>query len=212
MQPYCPSLRASSEHIPIARALRARRTVGCLPLIFHRPFHFATGFARLDGFPAVMLLLAFGQPEFDLGKAPLREIDAERDEREPLLLRLAEELIDLLAVEEQFPSTERLVIHDVAVAVGTDVAVVEKDLAVLHAGVTILQVHTPLSQGFDLRTLEYDARLELLFNEIIVVGLAVGSDGFFVLLFSLLHHQAASPRESQSRQVQKSSGLRRPLA
>ena len=62
MQPYCPSLRASSEHIPIVRALRARRTVGCLPLIFHRPFHFAAGFARLDGFPAVMLFLAFGQP------------------------------------------------------------------------------------------------------------------------------------------------------
>jgi hypothetical protein len=138
MQPYCPSLRASSEHIPIVRALRARRTVGCLPLILHRPFHFAAGFARLDGFPAVMLLLAFGQPEFDLGMAPLGEIDAERDEREPLLLRLAEELIDLLAVEEQFPSTERLVIHDVAVAVGADVAVMEKDLTALHAGVTIL--------------------------------------------------------------------------
>jgi hypothetical protein len=30
------------------------------------------------------------------------------------------------------------VIHDVAVAVGTDVAVVEKDLVALHAGVTIL--------------------------------------------------------------------------
>ena len=138
MQPYCPLLRASSEHIPIVRALRARRTVGGLLPIFHRPFHFAAGFARLDGFPAVMLLLAFGQPEFDLGKATLGEIDAERDEREPLLLRLAEELIDLLAVEEQFPSTERLVIHDVAVAVGIDVAVVKKDLTALHAGVTIL--------------------------------------------------------------------------
>jgi len=85
-----------------------------------------------------MLLLAFGQPEFDFGKAPLGEIDAERDEREPLPLCLAEELVDLLAVKEQFPSTEGLVIHDVAVAVGTDVAVVEEDLATLHAGVTIL--------------------------------------------------------------------------
>jgi hypothetical protein len=55
MQPYCPLLRASSEHIPIVRALRARRTVGCLPLIFHRPFRFASGFADLDGFPPVML-------------------------------------------------------------------------------------------------------------------------------------------------------------
>jgi len=148
-----------------------------------------------------MLLLAFGQPEFDFGMAPLGEIDAERDEREPLLLRLAEEPIDLLAVEEQFPSTEGFVIHDVTVAVGTDVAVVEKDLAALHAGVTILKVYAPVTKGFDLRTLEHDARLELLFNEIVVVGLAVGSDSFFVLFFSLLHHQAASLRESQSCQV-----------
>ncbi len=190
MQPYCPSLRASRAHIPIVRALRARRTAGCLPLFFHRPFHFAAGFARFDGFPAVMLLLAFGQPEFDLSYAPLGEIDAERDEREPLLFRLAEELIDLLAVEEQFSRTERLVIHDVAVAVGTDVAVVEKDLVALHAGVTILQVYAPLSQGFDLRTLEHNARLELLINEIVMVGLAIRDHRFCeaVLLFP---HQAS---------------------
>ena len=85
-----------------------------------------------------MLLLAFCQPEFDLGKASLGEIDTERNERESLLLRLAEEFIDLLTVKEQFPSTERFVIHDVAVAIGTDVAVMEKRLAALHAGVTIL--------------------------------------------------------------------------
>ena len=85
-----------------------------------------------------MLLLAFGQTEFDLGKAALGEIDAERDEREPLLLCLAEELIDLLAVEKQFPSAERFVVHDVAVAIGTDVAVVEKGLTSFYAGVTIL--------------------------------------------------------------------------
>ena len=85
-----------------------------------------------------MLLLAFSQPEFDLGKAPVGKIDAERDKGEPLLLRLGEKLIDLFAVEEQLPGTERFVIHDVAVAIGTDVAVVEKNFATLHAGVTIL--------------------------------------------------------------------------
>ena len=85
-----------------------------------------------------MLLLAFGQPEFDLGKASLGEIDTERNERESLLLRLAEEFIDLLTVEEQFPSTERFVIHDVAMAVGTDMAIVEKGFAALYAGITVL--------------------------------------------------------------------------
>ena len=75
-----------------------------------------------------MLLLTFGQSKFHLGKTPLREIDAERDQCEPLLLRLPEQLIDLLAVEKQFPRSEGVVIHDVTVAVGTDVAMVEEDL------------------------------------------------------------------------------------
>ena len=85
-----------------------------------------------------MLLLALGQPKLNLGKTPFREIDAERDKREPLLLGLAQELIDLLAVEQEFTSTERFVIHDVAVAVGADVAMVKKRLAAFHAGITIL--------------------------------------------------------------------------
>ena len=85
-----------------------------------------------------MLLLAFGQPEFDLGKASPGEIDTERNECESLLLRLAEELIDFFSVEEQFPSAKRFVIHEVAMAVGTDMAMVEKGFAALYAGITIL--------------------------------------------------------------------------
>ena len=64
--------------------------------------------------------------------------DTERNERESLLLRLAEEFIDFLSMEEQFPSTERFVIHEVAMAIGTDMAMVEKDFAALYAGITIL--------------------------------------------------------------------------
>ena len=191
MQPHCPLLRASSEHIPIVRALRARRTVGCLLPFFHGPLHFAAGFARLNGLPAIVHLFPFGQPEFDLRKASFGEIDTEGDERQSLLLRLAEKLIDLLAVEEQLPGAEGFVIHDVAVAVGTDVAMVEKDLPFSHAGVTVLQIHTPISQGLDLRTLEHDTRLELLFYEIVVVGLAISDDGFFETVFLFPHQVSA---------------------
>lgn len=178
---------------------------GCSLSLFHRPFDFAAGFAALDGLPSVMLLLAFGQPELDLCKASLGEINAERDEREPLLLRLAKEFIDLLTVEEQFPRTEWLVIHDVAVAVGTDVAVVKKGLAVLYAGITILEVHPPISQGFDLRTLKHDARLKFLFNEIVVVGLAIRGHRFLetVLLFP---HQASDFHVQRSIVVRTLSG------
>ncbi len=137
-----------------------------------------------------MLLLALGQPDFDLGKAPFGEIDAERDDRQPLLLGLNQELIDLLAMEQEFPSTERLMIRKVAVAIRTDVAMVEKDLSLSHAGITVLQVHAPISQGLDLRALEHDARLELLFNEIVVVGFAIRDHRFFEAIF-LFPHQAS---------------------
>ena len=160
------------------------------PRPFHRPFHFAAGFSLLDGFPTVMLLLALGQPEFDLGKAPLGEIDAERDKREPLLLSLAQELIDLLTVEKQFSSTERFVIHDIAVAVWTDVAVVKKCLATFHAGVTVLEVHAALSNGFDLSPLEHDSSLELFFDEIVVIGLAIRDD-HLCKAFLLFSHSAS---------------------
>lgn len=85
-----------------------------------------------------MLFLALGQSELNLGKTSLGEIDAERDKCKPLLLRLAQKFIDFLAVEEQFPRAKGLVVHDVAVTVRTDVAMVEKNLAALHAGVTVL--------------------------------------------------------------------------
>ncbi len=132
-----------------------------------------------------MLLLALGQPDFDLGKAPFGEIDAERDDRQPLLLGINQEFIDLLAMEQEFPSAERLMIRKVAVAIRTDVAMMEKDLSLFHTGITVLQVHAPISQGLDLRALEHDARLELLFNEIVVVGFAIRDHRFFetVLLF-----------------------------
>ena len=84
-----------------------------------------------------MLFFAFRQAEFDFGQATIGEIDAERDDRQPLLLRLDKEFIDLFAMEQEFPGTERFMIRKVAVAVRTDVAMVKKDLSFSYAGITI---------------------------------------------------------------------------
>ena len=40
------------------------------------PLNLATGLASFDGFAAVVELFAFGEPEFHLGMAALREVDA----------------------------------------------------------------------------------------------------------------------------------------
>jgi len=57
---------AARSGVPTPGGVRGRRGPDwrqdplASPLLFHRPFHFTTGFARLDGFPAVMLFLPFG--------------------------------------------------------------------------------------------------------------------------------------------------------
>jgi len=180
------------------------RTSPCSPSIFHRPFHFTAGFPILDGLTAIMLLLSFGQADFDLGEAPLGEINAERDERKSLLLRFAKELVDLLAVEEQLPGAERFVIRNVAVAVGTDMAMMEKNLVALHTGITVLQVHPPFAQRFNLRALKHDARLELLFNKIVMVRLPIRDHRLFktVLLFP---HEASDFHDSEATRSQLSA-------
>src|SRR5512146_3426425 len=94
--------------------------------IFDRPFDFPACFAGFDGLAAVVELLAFGESQLDLGMTALGEIDAEGDEGEALLLGLAEQLVDLFLMQQQLADPERVVVHDVAVAVGTDMAVVEK--------------------------------------------------------------------------------------
>src|SRR5262245_2102638 len=102
-------------------------------------------------------------------------------------------------MKEQFPWSKGVVIRDVAVAVGTDMAMVEESLGTFHTGVTILEVHAPLSDGLDLGPLKHDARLELLLNEVVVVGLAIRSDRFFEPVLVFPHSGVTLPLQERGR-------------
>jgi hypothetical protein len=160
----------------------------CSLPFFNRPFNFASGLAGPDGFSAVVLLLALGQPKFDFSLTALGEIDAERNECEALLLCLAEQLVDFFLMQEQLAHPDRVMIHDVAVTVRTDVAVMEKDLALFYARVTILQIHPTITKGLHLRAFEDDTGFKLLLNKIVVVGFPVGGHDL-ILLFRLFRHE-----------------------
>ena len=116
------------------------------------PLDFAAGLAGLDCFSAVVLFLSLRERDFDFCLPPLIEIDPERDQRQPLLLCLPDEFVDLLPMQEKLSGSKRLMVHDVAMRIGTDVTVMEVDLFVMNGGITVLQVHSPLTQGFDFRT------------------------------------------------------------
>ena len=83
-------------------------------------------------------------------------------------------------------------VHQVAVAVRADVAVIEKCLAVFHARIAFLEICPPVAQRLHLRAREHDPGLELLFDEVVVVRPAVRGDDFLRLIF-LFHRGAVRP-------------------
>lgn len=177
-----PLVRADTRtlaHAPAAEGTRQQS----LPL-FDCSFDFAAGLAGFDGVAAVVQFLALRQSQFDFGESALGEIDPEGNEGQAFLLGLAEQLVDFLPVQEQFPHPDRIMVHDIAVAVGTDVTVVEEDFPVFHARVTVLEIDLAFPQRLDLRALQLDTGLEALFDEIVMEGLPVGRHGPFCLSLS----------------------------
>jgi hypothetical protein len=78
-------------------------------------------------------------------------------------------------------------VHEIAVTIRTDVAVVKEDFPFFDAGVTVLQVHSPIAQRFHLGTLQDHPGLELFLDKVVVISLSIrGYD--FILIFCLFGH------------------------
>src|SRR6516162_8249382 len=146
-----------------------------LPAGLHRGPRFPVGLTPLDRFALVVLLLALREAHSDLHAAIL-EIEAKGHERHPLLDRLANELADLLAVQQQLAPADRLVVGVAAMAVGTDVDVVEKYLAVLDAREAVAKVDATFANRLDLGPQEGDAGFECVEHVVVVERLAVFGD------------------------------------
>jgi hypothetical protein len=154
-----------------------------LPSVFDRTFDFPAGFPGLDGFPTIVEFLPLGQAELDLGMTAWGKIDAQGNQGQALLLGLAEQFIDLLLVQQQLTHTNRIMVHDVAVTIGTDVAMVQKHLSALHGCVAILQIGPSVAQRFHFGPLQDDPGFEFFLDEILVIRFAVRNDDFLALFF-----------------------------
>ena len=83
------------------------------------------------------LTFAARQADLDLGFSLRTEVNAEGHDRESLLLRLAQELADFFAMEQQLARPQRIVVHDIAVAIRRDVAIVQNHFLMIHTGITV---------------------------------------------------------------------------
>ena len=97
-----------------------------------RPLHLALELALLDRLTLVADVLAARERDLHLRVAAL-EVEPRRDERQPLLLRLADQALDLAPVHEQLARALRLVVVARGRRVGRDVDVVQPHLTVLDA-------------------------------------------------------------------------------
>ena len=124
-----------------------------------------------------MELLAAGYSELELGAALAGEIEAERDDRQALRLRLAEQLIDLGAVEEQLPLPLGLVVVTVGLLERSDVGADQPGLVALDARVRIGEVDLAGADGLDLGAGQDEAGLECVLDAELVPGATIEGDG-----------------------------------
>ena len=131
------------------------------------------------------MLFALCQGQFHFGVAAFGKVDAERNEGEALELSFSDQFADLLAMQQELPLAKRIVIHQVAVRVGADVAMVQVYFTVIDRRKTILEVHTALAQGLHLSSTQENAGLELFFDKVVVVGLSITGHHFILVVFIL---------------------------
>src|SRR3954470_1236922 len=125
--------------------------------------------------PLVVGLLAAGERERGLDLAVL-EVQVERDERQPALLGLADELVDLGAVHEHLALAARGVVGPGALGVLGDVHVLQPHLAAVDGGEAVDQRRTTGTQALHLGAGEHQAHLVGVEDRVVVPRLLVLGD------------------------------------
>src|ERR1022692_161027 len=115
----------------------------------------------------VPVLLAFRQSQLHLHPT-IAEVQPRWDQRQSLLLRLADEFMQLILVHQQLPGTQGFMVEDVAVFVRTDVRVDQPEFAIFHQPVGVLEVSSSGAHGFHFGSAQGDAGFELLQQKVVV--------------------------------------------
>src|SRR3954468_18273118 len=125
--------------------------------------------------PLVVGLLAAGERERGLDLAVL-EVQVERDERQPALLGLADELVDLGAVHEHLALAAGGVVGPGALGVLGDVHVLQPHLAAVDGGEAVDQRRTTGTQALHLGAGEHQTHLVGVQDRVVVPRLLVLGD------------------------------------
>ena len=138
-------------------------------LYLHVAVHLALGILQLEGFALVVLLLTPGQGDIDLGQPAVVNKEAEGDNGKPLLLRLALQLVELLALQQQLAVALGVVVVVRSPPVLGDVHAAHEQLAAVEVAVGIHQAGLAGAYRLDLGARQHDSgRVGL--EELVVVA------------------------------------------
>src|SRR5207237_10808591 len=124
--------------------------------------------AAFQVFALVVQLLGLGERDRHLGGAVL-EVQLEWDERESLAARAADELADLVCVQQQLAGAGGRRVVVAPGQVGRDAHSLEPHLAVADVSVRLSQARLAGSQRLDFRSREHEAGLPSL-QEVVVMS------------------------------------------
>ncbi len=98
-----------------------------------------------DGFPLVVLALAFGKGNghFDFS---LLKVNFHGDQRQSSFIDFADQPFDFKFMQKEFAGPQRIMVAVVGKGVGTDVHLVYKYLALVDLGVGIFQIDPAVPQ------------------------------------------------------------------
>src|SRR6202008_2392894 len=148
----------------------------------------AIDFGALYRFALFVLLLPLGESDGPFHSAVL-EVHAHRDEGHAALDGLANQLLNLVAVEQQLSPAQRLVVRVPAVGVRADVDVVQKHFPIVDPREAVAEVDAAFANRLDLGAEQRNARLERLEKVVVVMRFAVlGDVGLSQLAFGFLFH------------------------
>lgn len=124
-----------------------------------------------------MEFAALGECEFTLQPAVL-QVKTKRNQRQSFLGRPSYKLADLTAVQQKFSRPKGIVIRIVTMGIRTNVAIEQPDFPAFDKAISILEIDTAISCGFDLGPCQDDSSFELFEDLVIVKGLSVNRDLF----------------------------------
>src|SRR5439155_6560595 len=143
-----------------------------------------------------LLVLPFAARERDLDlRHPVREVDAERDQGQALLVHLTSDLIDLAPMQEQLARAKRQVRALVPLLVRGDVQTLQPHLVPSHATETVHERSVSSAERLHLVPRELDPALETLEQLVVMSRATVAGDDLLALVLAA-HRPEATRRGS----------------